>query len=132
MSSDTNQRKNKPVLKHSLLNREKKIDNRYEPIQTKGFQDVDSYNAFAERRYQEYTRTGGTASKEQFERSRNQRSHPKPPVPLFGQSLPHGPKMNKQTSTYGSSMNSPAGAQISQKTFITGSMYFPISLIYSY
>ncbi|TGO53596.1 hypothetical protein BOTNAR_0291g00170 [Botryotinia narcissicola] len=120
MSSKPNQRSNKPVLKHSLLNREKKIDDRYEPIQTKGFQDFDAYITFAERRYQEYKKTGGTASRREFERSRKQSSRPKPPVPLFAQSRPHQPKIKKQASTHGSSMNSPSGAQISQKTFITG------------
>ncbi|KAF7917868.1 uncharacterized protein EAE97_012006 [Botrytis byssoidea] len=119
MSSKPNQRRKKPVLKHSLLNREKKIDDRYEPIQTKGFQDVDAYNAFAERRYQQYKRTGGNASRGEFERSRKQSSLSKPPVPLFAQSRPHEPKINKQASTHGSSMNSPARARISQKTFIT-------------
>ncbi|KAF7867550.1 uncharacterized protein EAF02_009741 [Botrytis sinoallii] len=120
MSSKPNQIRKKPVLKHSLLVPEKKTDNRYEPMQIKGLQDVEDYNAFKERRYQEYRRTGGTASKEQFERSRKQRSRVKPPVPLFGQPPPQEPKINKQTSAYGSSMNSPAGAQTSQKTFITG------------
>ncbi|KAF7925782.1 hypothetical protein BELL_1118g00040 [Botrytis elliptica] len=120
MSSNPNQIRKKPVFKHSLLDPEKKTDNRYEPMQTKALQDIEDYNAFKARRYQEYRRTGGTSSKEQFERSRKQRSGVKPPVPLFGQPRPHEPKINKQTSAYGSSMNSPAGAQTSQKTFITG------------
>ena len=51
------------------------------------------------------------------------RSAPKHPVPLFRQSRPLEQKINKETFAYRLSMDSPAGARISQETFTTGSMY---------
>ncbi|KAM0151557.1 hypothetical protein ACHAPG_008143 [Botrytis cinerea] len=100
-------------------------EDRYEPVRTKGLQDVEAYKAFTDRRYARYRSTGGTARRDQFERSKKHRSAPKPPVPLFRQSRPLEQKINKETFAYGSSMDSPAGARISQETFITGSMYSP-------
>ncbi|KAK8902816.1 hypothetical protein QC760_008318 [Botrytis cinerea] len=111
------------LLKHTLLNREKKTEDRYEPVRTKGLQDVEAYKAFTDRRYAKYRSTGGTARRDQFERSRKHRSAPKPPVPLFGQSRSLEQKTNKETFAYRLSMDSPAGARISQETFTTGSMY---------
>ncbi|KAM0129485.1 hypothetical protein ACHAP3_007751 [Botrytis cinerea] len=117
------QRRKNPVLKHTLLNREKKTIDRYEPVRTKGLQDVEAYKAFTDRRYAKYRSTGETARRDQFERSRKHRSAPKPPVPLFGQSRSLEQKINKETFAYRLSMDSPAGARISQETFTTGSMY---------
>ncbi|KAF7945085.1 hypothetical protein EAE96_009865 [Botrytis aclada] len=117
MSSNQIQPRKKLVLKHTLLIPGKKIDDRYEPIQAKGLQDVKDYNDFTNRRNKAYKRTYGTASKKQYERSIQSRSHPKPPVPLFGQPRPYEPKLKRQTSAYGSRMDPPAGARISQQMY---------------